>query len=648
MSDIAMSLGAPSIDAAVTARSAMQAQQAGAESGSPFAALLAVALAPAQVEPAKSPALPAVPAGAEGVTTESESAASMPAPSFGGQLAAGDPARILMMLSFALREAAASAETLASAPDAAQSTTTEIGTASNTPTDAAASPTLAPSTYLQSPVLPAAKIDVAPSAKELAANPLMQLAPELRARVERVLARAQGELGHSVQVVDAHATDAPPQTRASSKRQPRTLDALMRIAREEGLETQIAAPDEAASMFEAVGVGMTVSAPRRMAGALQNRVAHSAATKSDASAQRAGAIPAPVAIDELARLDLAPAVSVPVAEGFAPALGAIPVAPTVPVIPIAAAPTPAAPAKVVRVPEAPRITLAARGAPPERQDTTAIPDGRNPSVATTPVSFAGGVDANVADLMPAFRGKLERVVDRMRSEFGYDVQVVETYRGQDRQNQLFAQGRTTAGPVVTWTQASKHTAARAADVVIDGTFDNPVAYTRLAQVAKEEGLRTLGARDPGHLELPFDGAPVVSADATSVSIGASTRGSANKIATPFSPATVASTTVPAQPAAVAHTAAVAQVAAVAIPGMPVARTASGEKNTVITRNATRTVASIVTPVSVPRTVPQARVAALDDATDSARAAPAAARQDKREATDVRDGPAPTARPSAAA
>ena len=103
---------------------------------------------------------------------------------------------------------------------------------------------------------------------------------------------------------------------------------------------------------------------------------------------------------------------------------------------------------------------------------------------------------------PEFRARLERVIDRMESEFGYKVEVVETYRSQARQNALFAQGRTEPGQVVTWTRASNHTAGRAADLVIDGSYDDSVAYERLMRVARDEGLRTLGARDPGHVELP--------------------------------------------------------------------------------------------------------------------------------------------------
>jgi hypothetical protein len=119
-------------------------------------------------------------------------------------------------------------------------------------------------------------------------------------------------------------------------------------------------------------------------------------------------------------------------------------------------------------------------------------------------------------LAPEFRDRLDRVIDRMESEFGYKVEVTETFRSQARQNALFAQGRSQPGQVVTWTRASNHTAGKAADLVIDGSYDNPIAYDRLMRVAREEGLRTLGPRDPGHIELPSSSASTLVRASTDV------------------------------------------------------------------------------------------------------------------------------------
>ncbi len=109
------------------------------------------------------------------------------------------------------------------------------------------------------------------------------------------------------------------------------------------------------------------------------------------------------------------------------------------------------------------------------------------------------VQRSLDALAPEFRTKLERVIERMKQEFGEDVHVVETWRSQPRQDALYAQGRTQPGQTVTWTKHSNHTAGLAANVVIEGGDD--AQYARLAQLCAQEGLSTLGPSDPGHIEL---------------------------------------------------------------------------------------------------------------------------------------------------
>jgi hypothetical protein len=113
---------------------------------------------------------------------------------------------------------------------------------------------------------------------------------------------------------------------------------------------------------------------------------------------------------------------------------------------------------------------------------------------TLPITSPDGLD-------PDFRARLEKVMARMKQTFGSEVTVVETVRSQERQNALYAQGRTTSGDTVTWKTDSMHTSGKAADVIVDKSWNNPAGFARLQQIAKEEGLRTLGAIDPGHLEL---------------------------------------------------------------------------------------------------------------------------------------------------
>lgn len=148
-------------------------------------------------------------------------------------------------------------------------------------------------------------------------------------------------------------------------------------------------------------------------------------------------------------------------------------------------------------------------------------------------------------LQPEFRSKVERVVQRMKGETGADVTIRESWRSQTRQNALYDQGRSTSGPVVTWTQNSRHSSGLAADLVVSGGSSSQ--YAALQQIANEEGLRTLGAKDPGHVELNLG--------ALQQQTGASVLRAEISLATPGQPG--------AQGAQLAQVAAVAQVAQVA-------------------------------------------------------------------------------------
>ncbi len=137
-----------------------------------------------------------------------------------------------------------------------------------------------------------------------------------------------------------------------------------------------------------------------------------------------------------------------------------------------------------------------------------------PALESKKSAPANEVVRSIHALDPELQAKLARVISRVEQETGHDVTVAETFRSQARQNALFAQGRTADGPVVTWTQSSKHSQGRAVDVMLDNGAASPEAYQTLQRIANEEGLRTLGAKDPGHLELRGNANPRV--DATSL------------------------------------------------------------------------------------------------------------------------------------
>jgi hypothetical protein len=105
---------------------------------------------------------------------------------------------------------------------------------------------------------------------------------------------------------------------------------------------------------------------------------------------------------------------------------------------------------------------------------------------------------------PELVQRMERVVERMWSEHGDRVELVEGYRTQDRQDLLYAQGRSREGDVVTWTRNSAHTRGHAVDVMVNGGWTDTEAFRRLHVLAAEEGLRTLGMRDAGHIELSME------------------------------------------------------------------------------------------------------------------------------------------------
>jgi hypothetical protein len=128
-----------------------------------------------------------------------------------------------------------------------------------------------------------------------------------------------------------------------------------------------------------------------------------------------------------------------------------------------------------------------------------------PAIAPAPAAPRATTSAPERDaeaLAPELQARLGRVVARMRNEFGHEVEVAETHGTQARRDALHAQSRTAPDSAVTWTRPSRHTSGRAEDVRADGGWDDAEAFRLLQRVAGEEGLKTLGRRDAGHLELP--------------------------------------------------------------------------------------------------------------------------------------------------
>ncbi len=140
------------------------------------------------------------------------------------------------------------------------------------------------------------------------------------------------------------------------------------------------------------------------------------------------------------------------------------------------------------------------GVPFQEQDVADEADGgipaSDPALAPLPLPPAA-----TRGLERGFLTRLQRVVDRLTTEHGMDVEIVEGLRTPERQMELYAQGRTAPGPVVTWTTNSHHLRGAAADLRLNGQPPEGESALILARVAREEGLRTLYPFDSGHVEL---------------------------------------------------------------------------------------------------------------------------------------------------
>jgi peptidoglycan L-alanyl-D-glutamate endopeptidase CwlK len=71
----------------------------------------------------------------------------------------------------------------------------------------------------------------------------------------------------------------------------------------------------------------------------------------------------------------------------------------------------------------------------------------------------------IEDLTPRTRLKYE-MFEWMMKDASHPFMITSTYRSQDEQDAIYKQGRTTPGPIVTWTRTSRHTGRDAFDIAI--------------------------------------------------------------------------------------------------------------------------------------------------------------------------------------
>jgi peptidoglycan L-alanyl-D-glutamate endopeptidase CwlK len=122
---------------------------------------------------------------------------------------------------------------------------------------------------------------------------------------------------------------------------------------------------------------------------------------------------------------------------------------------------------------------------------------------------------NIVSLEKKFARALENSWKEITNEAqknGYELQVICGRRSQADQNALYEQGRTTEGPIVTWTKKSRHLDGRAIDFGLfrNGKYCDDTepqqtfqAYQKIAIILCDDHpeIRWLGfVGDPCHFE----------------------------------------------------------------------------------------------------------------------------------------------------
>lgn len=114
---------------------------------------------------------------------------------------------------------------------------------------------------------------------------------------------------------------------------------------------------------------------------------------------------------------------------------------------------------------------------------------------------------DISELLPVAQKACNLFLQKC-AEQGLKVRITETYRSQTRQNQLYAQGRTTEGNIVTWIKKSKHTSRLAWDICQDikgKEYDTSTGFfQKCGRVAESLGINWGGkwtTPDMPHFEV---------------------------------------------------------------------------------------------------------------------------------------------------
>lgn len=113
---------------------------------------------------------------------------------------------------------------------------------------------------------------------------------------------------------------------------------------------------------------------------------------------------------------------------------------------------------------------------------------------------------DISELNPLAQKACRLFMDECKKA-GLPVLITETYRSQARQNYLYAQGRTRAGNVVTWTKSSRHTGRMAWDIcknVKGQEYSDAKFFEQCGAIAKRLGITwggTWNTPDKPHFEI---------------------------------------------------------------------------------------------------------------------------------------------------
>lgn len=109
--------------------------------------------------------------------------------------------------------------------------------------------------------------------------------------------------------------------------------------------------------------------------------------------------------------------------------------------------------------------------------------------------------AHLTGLVPAFAQYVDYLVAYCEA-VGLRPVIVEGYRSPERQAQLYAQGRSRPGQIVTKAKAgeSAHNYGLACDITSEDGWDSPSAHA-IHRIAAEMGFGTI-AWDTPHVEWP--------------------------------------------------------------------------------------------------------------------------------------------------